>query len=447
MVLAYSWIDDSATDSGDLNLAEVYASEASTHINGIRLANALQAAIAPSFWNTHTGLLRLIGHSHGSKVATVAALTLQQSGRRVAHLTILDAPESELTLEGNAANLLGYYLEEMQIASPAYSCAAGTFVDNYASYFGVGYAGAANLKNMVQVTLDPYALYPWTDAGDKHTYAAGWYGGAAVGASSAKKPPLGLAWPPPPTPYLPALNQTWPVGTNAPGQWQLQAGRSIGDTFSYSTQPLTVLKGFIQGNVQGDPRTRLVFGPNFGPNRGKFSIFQGSYYNSKFGDGYGLAIDIQWISPQTGDYLVVTTESPELGKQEVLLVMDGQSAPVGRTSVAINSDVSSLFSLDLYIYFVSPLELAADQVVISNFRLVEVGSASGILRARRQAVAAERLARRSLPPQLTPAVPVPVPPAETAEEPSKRTAAAEAPRKRPAARKKASPPRPPKRRG
>ncbi|HYH47830.1 MAG TPA: hypothetical protein VEG34_19265, partial [Thermoanaerobaculia bacterium] len=285
-------------------------------------------------------------------------------------------------------------------------------------------------------------LYPLSDAGDKHTYAAGWYGGAAVGASTWKKPPLGLAWPPPPTPYLPALNQTWPGGTNGPGQWQLQAGRSIGDTFSYSTQPLTVLKGFVQGNVQGDPRTRLVFGPNFGPNRGKFSIFQGTYYNSKFGDGYGMAIDIQWISPQVGDYLVVTTESPELGQQEVLLVMDGQSAPVGKTSVAINSDVSSFFSLDLYIYFVSPQELAADQVLISNFRMIEVTSASGYLESRRQAAVAERLARRSLQALRAQAVP----PVEAAEEPQRAQGAA-VPRKRPTVRKKAGPPRPPKRRG
>jgi hypothetical protein len=442
VVLAYSWIDDSATDSGSLNLDEVYASEAYTHVNGIRLANALQAAIAPSFWNTHTGLLRLIGHSHGSKVATVAALTLQQSGHRVAHLTILDAPESELTLEANASNLLGYYLERMQIVNPAYDCAAGIFVDSHASYFGVGYAGTPNLKNIAQVALDPYELYPLDDAGDKHTYAAGWYGGAAAGAAKWSEPKVGLAWPPPPTPFQPALNQTWPGGTNARAQWQLKAGPSIGDTFSYGTQPLTVTKVWVQGNVQGDPRTRLVFGPNSGPNRGKYSIFQGSYYNSKLGDGYGVAMDIQWIAPQTGDYLVVTMESPELGLQEVLLVLDGQSAPVGTTSVAINSDVSSLFNLDLYIFFVSSYEFTSDLVVISNFRLIEVGSASGVLRARRQAAAAETLASRSRQASRVRAVP-PVEAAVATERPE--GAEAEAPRRRPAARKKASPPPPAKR--
>ena len=176
VILAYSWIDDSATDSGDLNLDEVYGSEAYTHVNGIRLANALEQAIASSFWNAPSGLLRIIGHSHGSKVATVAALTLQHRGRRVAHLTICDAPESELTLEANGSNLLGFYLEQMQIANPSCDCAGGAFVDNYASYFGVSYAGTPNLGNIVEVALDPSKLYDFDDPGNRHSYAAAWYG-------------------------------------------------------------------------------------------------------------------------------------------------------------------------------------------------------------------------------------------------------------------------------
>ncbi len=73
-ILACSWIDDSATPSGDINLDEVYISEAYTHANGLRLADARLTAIDQSFW-TSGGKLRLIGHSHGSKVATVAAIS------------------------------------------------------------------------------------------------------------------------------------------------------------------------------------------------------------------------------------------------------------------------------------------------------------------------------------------------------------------------------------
>ena len=44
VVLAYSWIDDSATSGDIVGLTEVYQSEAYTQINGIRLANALEQA-------------------------------------------------------------------------------------------------------------------------------------------------------------------------------------------------------------------------------------------------------------------------------------------------------------------------------------------------------------------------------------------------------------------
>lgn len=396
VVLAWSWIDDSATKSGVLNLDEVYSSEAYTHVNGIRLANALEQAISPSFWNEQTGLLRLIGHSHGSKVATVAALTLQQRGRRVAHLTILDAPESELTLEGNGANLLGFYLEQMQIENPSYECASGAFVDNYASCFGVSYTGTPNLKNIVEVALQPTQLYGEYDYSDQHGYAPAWYGGAAAGAAAQGEPPLGLAWPPQPESYLPALNQNWPTGTNQYSQWQLQPGPSIHDSYSYSTTPLAVKAVATQGNVQGSPSTALIFRPASGT-WPAYSIFRGSYKNSPESDNYGIAFDVTWVAPQIGDYLVVTMESPDLGVQETLLVMDGQSYPGGTTSVAINCDVSSWFSsLDMYIYFLAAKGNSIGRVAISNFRFVVVGSASGYLRARRLAAAAERTAQRSL---------------------------------------------------
>lgn len=397
VVLAWSWIDDSATESGDFNIDEVYSSEAYTHVNGIRLANALEEAIDPYFWNEATGLLRLIGHSHGSKVATVAALTLQQRGRRVAHLTILDSPESEMTLEGNGANLLGFYLEQMQIENPSYDCASGAFVDNYASCFGVGYTGTPNLKNIVEVALQPAPrLYDDTDYPYQHSYAAAWYGGAAAGAAGQGEPPLGFAWPPQPKNYLPALNQNWPTGTNQYSQWQLQPGPSVGDSFSYSTQPLKIKTVNKQGSVYGDPATKLTFRPSPGT-WPAYSIFHGSYDNSPDSDNYGISFDLVWTAPQIGDYLVVTSESPDLGEQETLLVMDGQSYPAGKTSVAINCDVSSwLYSIDIYIYFLAAQGNSIGQVALSNFNFVVVGSASGYLRARRLAAAAEKTARRSL---------------------------------------------------
>jgi hypothetical protein len=387
VILAYSWIDESATDGGYSNTDEVYQSEAYTNTNGIRLANALEQAIVPSFWDSPTGQLHIIGHSHGSKVATVATLTLQSWNRRVARLTILDAPESEGTLAINAANLLGFYLEPMKIANPSYDCAAGTFVDNYASYFGVAYSGTKNLQSIVEVALAPSQLYYGDDPGDQHSYAAAFYAGAAAGSQAQGTPLLGLAWPPPPAVYQPALNQGWPGGTTQKSQWSLQPGPSIIGTFGYDTAPLTVSKAApFLGNVTGTPLTGLTFGAWPG-----YSIFTGSYWNPIDGDGYGVAFDVLWTAPMPGDYLVVSSESPEENAQEVLLVMDGVSAPRGLIPVAFNADVSSLFyPVWFYIYYLAGPGNSQGKVTVSNFRLVEVTSADGSLRRQRIARAAER---------------------------------------------------------
>ena len=79
VVLAYSWLDGAAT-SGALDPTygiptQGYLSEAATELNGERLAAALEQLTGGSL----KGSLQLIGHSHGSKVATVAAVALEES--------------------------------------------------------------------------------------------------------------------------------------------------------------------------------------------------------------------------------------------------------------------------------------------------------------------------------------------------------------------------------
>ncbi|WP_424363531.1 hypothetical protein [Methylocystis parvus] len=391
IALAYSWIDDSATDSPSpdvLNLLEVYRSEAYTHINGLRLANALEDAIDPSFWR-NGGTLRLIGHSHGSKVVSVAATTLQQRGRKVAHLTILDAPESETTLEVNAANLLGFYLNAMQIADP--TGGAGAFVDNYASYFGVGYDGAPGVGNVVEVALDAGEVYSVVEIGEQHTYAAAWYGGAAAGGAGQGEGPLGFAWPPAPADLKPALNQYWADGPSEAAQWSLDPGVSLKSVFTYGTEPLTVTTIATEGNVQGAPSAVLQFGPGATPQ--EFAIFQGSYWSQLGDEAYGLAVDVDWSDPQPGDYLVFTVESPVSGEQKVVCVLDGQSQPAGATSIAIASAVwSEIFPLPIYVFFYSSGSVAT----VSNFRLVTVASDDGALLSRRLAEAQKRRKRMAL---------------------------------------------------
>jgi hypothetical protein len=376
IVLAYSWIDNSATDGSFADFDQVYRSEAHTNINGLRLAAALETALAPSFWQSPASSLRLIGHSHGAKVATVAALTLERRGRRVNHLTLLDPPEGEAPLAANAANLLGFYLEQLTITDPRGDQSRGTFVDNYASIFGKGYAGTPNLERVVEVALQPSRLYSVTAPGDRHTYAAAWYGAAAQAARIFQQPPLGLAWPPPPVQYQPALNQTWPTGTTQPGQWILQTGASLRGAFSYAAPTLAVSTRAIRGNVTGTAAAGLLFTPVLGA-PGTASVFQGGYRNSLLADGYGLAFDCTWTGAQAGDYLVVTAQSPDTREQEVVLVLDGRSAPQGQFPVAFNANVSSLLeALTLVIYYVPAANNSIGRVLVSNFRSVMVTTAS-----------------------------------------------------------------------
>jgi len=379
-VLAYSWLDDSATDAFEWD--EAYESEAYAHVNGIRLANALWDAIEDTaYWN---GSLHLIGHSHGAKVATVAALALQHRGCPVLRLTLLDSPEHKDARRNNAANFLGFYLDEMHIGEPSPEGDCGAFADNYVSYFGVAYAGRKRIKNIVEVGLKPEEVMKFDDYSNFHAYAAAWYGGAAAGAKSNGELPLGLAWPPPRQPYVPALNQNWPGGISQRSQWKLNAGRFIHATFSYTTKPMTMMTTAMKGNVRGNPSDGLIF-TSSGPYP-TYSIFEGSYHNSFFSNHYGIAFDLVWTAPQVGDYLVVTMEPVVGGEDLVLLVIDGQSNPGGRTSVAINSYAASLGALSLRIYFLAaPATNALVKVLaISNFRFVDIESATFDLSAQRR---------------------------------------------------------------
>ena len=125
-VLAYSWIDESAT-SPDVNALGIptkgYQSEAYTTMNGMRMAEAIMKALAPSYAQG-LGKVHLIGHSHGARVATVAALALQQAAATnprfdvVRQLTLLDSPESIGTSVVDAANFDWFYLAQLNLVHP-----------------------------------------------------------------------------------------------------------------------------------------------------------------------------------------------------------------------------------------------------------------------------------------------------------------------------------------
>ena len=98
-------------------------SESRTQWSGLMLAKAIEQALSPGFF-PGLGLIHILGHSHGSKVATVATQALQLAGIPVSHLTLLESPEGGPTFGGsslhasglgNAENFNWYYLHQLNL--------------------------------------------------------------------------------------------------------------------------------------------------------------------------------------------------------------------------------------------------------------------------------------------------------------------------------------------
>lgn len=180
-VLAYSWLDDSATDSGN---RYAIVSQHRTTENGLRLSAALDEVLAVH----NDRQVHLVGFSHGSKVAAVAAASM-----RVApvHLTLLDSPDGVLPTMGGAMNDLASYLSAIAARKTG---GERTFIDNYPSEFGARYSLSQSPGSVVDVILDP-RRFPLDDAheggmGAAHRYAPNWY------VESARRPEsgVGFAW-------------------------------------------------------------------------------------------------------------------------------------------------------------------------------------------------------------------------------------------------------------
>jgi hypothetical protein len=180
-VLGFSWVDDSATALSPL---DAWQSEARTDLNGQRLAAALGQVFAPGF-DAAGGTIHLIGHSHGAKVATVAAIALE---RPPAQLTLLDSPENVLAQLPGAANHLEGYLPLLPIGRGP----GRTFVDNYFSLTGERYGTFPSLAAVVDVQLFPLQ-YPRLTIDDliaRHGYPVDWYARSATDLAAG----VGFAW-------------------------------------------------------------------------------------------------------------------------------------------------------------------------------------------------------------------------------------------------------------
>jgi hypothetical protein len=322
VVIAFSWIDESATTS----VFSAYPSEARTYRNGLRLAEAITELLGLDSGVTLGAVsapkVHIVGHSHGSKVATVAAAALRQSGQVVEQLSVLDSPESDLTVRIDANNLLWYYLPDVQPGRTA----GTTFVDNTISYFGETYANFPGLSNIVDVSLAPTVLYGELAVSDNHSYAAAWYAGATSSDSG-----YGLGWSPllhpevPPT-LLPAYEQPW-------------------------TEPTPQTQFVLTGKPTPAPRTP-VFTPsaltditttgNAGMNGGVISLAtsptsKGASLTGQldFESGsYGLVFTFEFTNATAGDQLSVTIGG--LVDTYQYFVVDGASAGSGVHSATVS---------------------------------------------------------------------------------------------------------------
>ena len=161
-VVWFSWVDESATDG------QVFAagqSLARTQINGARLAMALVGACGGRLPR-----VQLIGHSHGSVVATHAALALPSAPDQ---LTLLDCPEDWFSRAGGAAGLLSEILPRLEPGRGP----GQVLVDSYASLFGRSYHRHPGLSEVVdvRVTGGLRRREGRGAAGDAHEYAVDWY--------------------------------------------------------------------------------------------------------------------------------------------------------------------------------------------------------------------------------------------------------------------------------
>ncbi len=175
-VLAFTWIDESATSASKLSAGR---SQLRTTAAGNALAMALQQAMADPAPAVH-----FFGYSHGAKVVSVAAALMPDPPVQV---TLFDSPENTLPVLGGALNDLSSYLRALPIGSGH----GKTFVDNYPSKFGIRYGRDPGLGEIVDVMLDPLH-YPLDDEASEHSYAWRWYLESARNMSRG----VGFAWSP-----------------------------------------------------------------------------------------------------------------------------------------------------------------------------------------------------------------------------------------------------------
>jgi hypothetical protein len=392
VVLAYSWIDDSATDNFLGIPHDAYLSEAHTELNGKRLTNALEMAL-PTTFHADGGGLHLIGHSHGSKVATLATLALEQTANpnfQVAHLTILDSPEvsSELVSLGDAANNLWYFLGGLNISHTSPS-ATQTFVDNYISEFDnpIGPIQGVNpfntgqtepaLQQVVDVSLNGGVLYGSLDFGGLHGYSFSWYAGGSMPWTQNPTPNVADQWSPlvnpANVPHGGSYTQTWTSATQ--NQFQLTAGpanNTVTDTPTFNDVSFF--------------NTSVTPGSSFNPANGQVTLTENGSGTADFIGEFspessldGVSLQYQFSNVGQGDQLVIWVDTGILFSYRLYFVMTGTVAGTssGVGTLSLTSLDGAFFNHDIQMQLIPAAGSSGASVTISNVQQFSTQQSAG----------------------------------------------------------------------
>lgn len=311
VVVAYSWIDDSAQ-----GLFDVFKSEALTSLNGARLATALKELL-PS--EPIKGL-HMIGHSHGSKVATVAAVILQQD-IPIEHLTILDSPETtDAVTKSNAANQLWFFLGGLKISRDIQANPGSTFVDNYISSLdrplGV-FTSSESVRQVVDVNLAPAVLQPLgLGLADRHTYAPEWYAGGSAAWSSNTTPTVAGQW----SPLVnPGVAKT--LASYYQQSWKNPTSPQFAVTASSAPKPVTPTFSSLRlASVRTQP------GGSYDGSTATLTGTAGAQISGTFkpiANLSGIAFDLQFTKIADNDQLQITVNTNSLLVQKQVFLMTG----------------------------------------------------------------------------------------------------------------------------
>ncbi|MGE3806758.1 MAG: FG-GAP repeat domain-containing protein, partial [Gemmataceae bacterium] len=387
VVVAYSWIDESATADvlDDTIPAGAFLSEAYTYMNGLRLARAIVQSVGAA--NVTSAKLHLIGHSHGSKVVSVATLALHQGGAGVGlpggthvdvdHLTVLDSPEGAETSLVDATNFNWFFLGGANIGRTA----GTTFIDNYISQFDEAYGTIQgvnpfdpstqvnNLQDVVDVTLNPL-LYGILDLGGRHGYSFSWYGGASFDWAQNPSADLADQWSPllgfDPSTLAGSFTQTWTAKNQ--NQFQLTPGptnNTVQDTATFtniSFSDTTISSGstFSGGTITLNENSD-----------GSTATFTGEFRPEL--EIRGVSFQFNFSNVGDGDQLVVSVDTGTAFAQQIHFVLTGTVAGNGvpqTATLSLGSLAPSIFKHTIQVQLVSTGNQNAS-VQLSNFQQFE----------------------------------------------------------------------------